>query len=76
MNMQRSGTETIEFHILPSGNGTHTRTHTHTTETAQNKKSKTARAESQGDSSFPADGHQAILNKMNTKSKTNKVDEH
>ena len=27
---------------------------------------------SQGDSSFPADGHKAILNKMNNKSKTNR----
>ena len=27
---------------------------------------------SQRDSSFPADGHKAILNKMNTKSKTNR----
>ena len=27
---------------------------------------------SQGDSSFPTDGHKAILNKLNSKSKTNR----
>ena len=27
---------------------------------------------SQGDSSFPADGHKAILNKINNKAKTNR----
>ena len=32
---------------------------------------KTTRAENQEDNSFPADGHQAILNRMNAKSKTN-----
>ena len=35
-------------------------------------KIKTARAESQEDSSFPADGHEAILIKMYKKSKTNR----
>ena len=34
-------------------------------------KIKTTQAKSQRDSSFPADGHKAILNKMNNKSKTN-----
>ena len=50
----------IEFHILsqtPNGKGTNTQPRWH--------KIKTGRAESQGDSSFPADGHQAIQNKMN-----------
>ena len=35
-------------------------------------KVKTARAESQEDSFFPADGHQTILNKINKKSETNR----
>ena len=35
-------------------------------------KIKTAKAKSQGDSSFPTDGHKAILNKLNSKSKTNR----
>ena len=35
-------------------------------------KIKTAQVKSQGDSSFPTDGHMAILNKLNTKSKTNR----
>ena len=63
---QRSGTDTIEFHILPqtpNGKGIDTQLRWH--------EIKTARVESQGDSSFP-DDHQAILNKMNTKSRTNK----
>ena len=30
-----------------------------------------AQVKSQGDSSFPTDGHKAILNKLNSKSKTN-----
>ena len=34
-------------------------------------KIKTAQAKSQGDSSFPTDGHKAILNKSNSKPKTN-----
>ena len=34
----------------------------------QRHKMKTARVESQEDTSFPADGHQGVLNKMNTKS--------
>ena len=33
-------------------------------------KIKTAQVKSQGDSSFPIDGHKAILNKLNSKSKT------
>ena len=32
---------------------------------------KTAQMKSQEDSSFPTDGHKAILNKLNSKSKTN-----
>ena len=36
-------------------------------------KTKTAQAKSQGDSSFPTDGHKAILNKLNSKSKTNRT---
>ena len=62
--MQLSGTDTIEFHILPrhiKGKG-HVQLRRHKMET---------RAETRGDSSFPADGNQVILNKMNTKSKTN-----
>ena len=59
------GPDTIEFHILP--------------QTPKGKeliqlrrhKIKSVRAESQGDSSFPADCHQVIINKMNTKSKKN-----
>ena len=35
-------------------------------------KIKTAQAKSQGDSSFPTDGHKAILNTLNSKSKTNR----
>ena len=35
-------------------------------------KIKTAQVKSQGDSSFPTDGHKAILNKLNGKSKTNR----
>ena len=35
-------------------------------------KIKTAKVKSQGDSSFPTDGHKAILNKLNSKSKTNR----
>ena len=35
-------------------------------------KIKTTLMKSQGDSSFPADGHKAILNKMDNKSKTNR----
>ena len=31
-------------------------------------KKKTAQVKSQGDSSFPTDGHKAILNKLNSKS--------
>ena len=33
---------------------------------------KTAQVKSQGDSSFPTDGHKAIQNKFNSKSKTNR----
>ena len=32
---------------------------------------KTAQVKSQGDSSFPTDGHKALLNKLNRTSKTN-----
>ena len=56
----------MEFHILaqtPNGK----RTKTIKNKTALSKK---AEAECQEDSSFPADGHQAILNKMNKKTKT------
>ena len=35
-------------------------------------KIKTAQVKRQGDSSFPTDGHKAILNKLNSKSKTNR----
>ena len=35
-------------------------------------KIKTAQLKSQGDSSFPTAGHKAILNKLNSKSKTNR----
>ena len=35
-------------------------------------KIKTAQVKSQGDSSFPTDGHKAILNKLNSKSKKKK----
>ena len=35
-------------------------------------KIKTAQEKSQEDSSFPTDGHKAILNKLNSKSKTNR----
>ena len=63
MKRQRSGTDTIEFHILPKApNGKGTYTH------PRRYKIKTARAENQKDSYFPAASHQAILNKMNTKS--------
>ena len=40
------------------------------------KVKKTAGAESQEDSSFPADGHQAILNKMKKKKEQQKADKH
>ena len=33
---------------------------------------KTVQVKSQGDSSFPTDGRKAILNKLNSKSKTNR----
>ena len=33
---------------------------------------KTAQVKSQKDSSFPTDGHKAILNKLNSKSKVNR----
>ena len=61
------GTNTIEFHTLPktpNGKGIQT--------------IKSAQAESQEDSSFPADGHRAIpiLNKMNKRPKRNKADKH
>ena len=36
-------------------------------------KIKTAQVKSQGGSSFPTDGHKAILNKLNSKSKTNRT---
>ena len=45
---------------------------TRTTKTAL--KIKTTQVKSQGDSSFPADGHMAILNKMNSKSKRTSID--
>ena len=35
-------------------------------------KIKTTHVKSQGDSSFPTDGHKAILNKLSSKSKTNR----
>ena len=35
-------------------------------------KIKTAQVEIQGDSSFQTDGHNAVLNKLNSKSKTNR----
>ena len=35
-------------------------------------KTKTAQAKSRGDSSFPTDGHKAILNKLNRKLNTNR----
>ena len=57
----------MEFHTLPqTSNGKGTRT----TKTAL--KIKTTQVKSQGDSTFPADGHKAILNKLNSKSKTNR----
>ena len=59
--MQWSETETIDIHILSqtsNGKGTQTINMTY---------SKAAQAESQEQSSFSADGHQAILNKMNEK---------
>ena len=60
--MQWSGTDTIEFHILPeTSNGKEIPTITTALKTAQVK--------SQVDSSFPTDGHTAILNKLNTKLK-------
>ena len=62
--MQWSGTETIECHILPrapNGKGT---------QTIKTELSKTAQAESQEDSTFPIDGHRAIVNKTHKKSKT------
>ena len=39
------------------------------------QESLTAKVESQEDSTFTTDGHQAILNKTNKKSKTNRNDE-
>ena len=36
-------------------------------------KIKTAQAKSQGDSSFPTDGHKATLNKFNSKSKISRT---
>ena len=36
----------------------------------EDDKTKTAQAKSQGDSSFPTSGHNAIINKLNSKSKT------
>ena len=40
-------------------------------------KINTAQVKSQGDSSFPTHGHKAILNKLNSKSKTlQKADKH
>ena len=57
----------MEFHTLPqTANGKGTRK----SKTAL--KVKTPQVKSQGHSSFPADGHKAILNKMNNKSKTNR----
>ena len=59
----RTVTDTIGFHIrpqTPNGKGTPT------------TKIKTARVKSQGDNSFPTDGHKAILNKFNSKSKTSR----
>ena len=35
-------------------------------------KIKTTQVKRQGDSSFPEDGHKAILNKLNSKPKTNR----
>ena len=70
MKRQQPGTDTIEFHLLPwtpNGKGTQFRRHT----------MRTVRAESQEDSTFPADGQPAILNKMNKKViDKQKADEH
>ena len=53
-------------HLPQTPNGKGTRT----TKTAL--KLKTTQMKSQRDNSSPADGHKAILNKMNNKSKTNR----
>ena len=53
--MQWSETYTIQFHILfqtQNGKGT---------QTIKTTYSKTTKAESQGVSSFPSDGHKAII---------------
>ena len=60
-----SGTDSMECHILPK-----TPEKFKNTITVDGINYKTARAESQEDSSFPADGQQAMLNKANRMSKT------
>ena len=45
----------------------------HQTGKGHGTKIKTTQEKSQGDSSFPTDGHKAILNKLNCKSKTNRT---
>ena len=59
MKRQWSGTDTIEIHILPQT------PYGKRTKTVKTKSSKTAQAEIKEVSSFPADAHQVILNKIN-----------
>ena len=75
----RSGTDTIEFHILPqtiNGEGTQTIKTAWSSKTIQKKqnKKKTKTKKKQDNSTFPADGYQIFLNKMNTISNRKRTD--
>ena len=77
LNTKRKGTSTIKTALNKNSTSRipHPALNTKRERDTYNKDGtniKTAKVKSQGDSSFPTYGHKAILNKLNSKSKTNR----